>query len=176
MLQTILDAVPALLVAAVIVLIGYVVAKAVRSLVESFLSGIGADELPGRLGLTFLEARAGQTPPSKLIGAVTAVVILLITAQQACAKLRFDQLADLLQRIVAYLPNLAVGLIILLAAMSLGRSVPVEFAVALASRKKQPSPSPAGASNPPVIVSRPHATKHKPKHKSIQQETDSLRV
>jgi len=121
MLQTILDAVPALLVAAVIVLIGYVVAKAVRSLVESFLSGIGADELPGRLGLTFLEARAGQTPPSKLIGAVTAVVILLITAQQACAKLRFDQLADLLQRIVAYLPNLAVGLIILLAAMSLGK-------------------------------------------------------
>ncbi|HOE61442.1 MAG TPA: mechanosensitive ion channel [Kiritimatiellia bacterium] len=121
MLQTILDAVPALLVAAIIVLIGYVVAKVVRALVESFLSGIGTDELPGRLGLTFLEARAGQTPPSKLIGAITAVVILLITAQQACAKLRFDQLAELLQRIVAYLPNLAVGLIILLAAMSLGK-------------------------------------------------------
>ncbi len=121
MLQNILEAVPALLVAAVIVAVGYVVAKVVRSLVETFLSGVGLDTLPGRLGLTFLEAKEGQMPPSRLVGAALAVVIMLITAQQASASLRFNQLAELLRRVVEYLPNLAVGLVILLAALSLGK-------------------------------------------------------
>jgi hypothetical protein len=120
-LQNILEAVPALLVAAVIVIIGYVVAKVVRSLIETFLSGIGLDALPGRLGLTFLTAKEGQMPPSGLLGAAAAVVIMLITAQQACASLRFDQLAELLRRVVEYLPDLAVGIVILLAALSLGK-------------------------------------------------------
>ena len=121
MLQNILEAVPALLVAAVIVAVGYVVAKVVRSLVEAFLSGVGLDALPGRLGLTFLEAKEGQMPPSSLAGAALAVVIMLITAQQAAASLRFNQLAELLRRVVEYLPNLAVGLVVLLAALSLGK-------------------------------------------------------
>ena len=120
-LQSILAAVPALLVATVIVVVGCVVARVVRSLVEGFLGGIGVDQLPQRLGLDFLAARPGQTPPSRLIGAAVSVVIILITAQQAAASLKFDQLAGLVGRIVAYLPNLVVGLAILLAALSLGR-------------------------------------------------------
>lgn len=132
-LQHILEAVPALLVAAVIVIIGYVVAKVVRTLVEAFLSGIGMDALPGRLGLTFLEAKAGQMPPSGLVGAAVAVVIMLITAQQASASLRFDQLAELLRRVVEYLPNLVVGLVILLGALSLGKYLGSLVANALGS-------------------------------------------
>jgi len=132
-LQNILEAVPALLVAAVIVIIGYVVAKVVRTLVEAFLSGIGMDALPGRLGLGFLEAKAGQMPPSGLVGAAVAVVIMLITAQQASASLRFDQLAELLRRVVEYLPNLVVGLVILLGALSLGKYLGALVASALGS-------------------------------------------
>ncbi len=122
-LQRILEAVPALLVATVIVVIGYVVAKVVRSLVEAFLSGVGLDALPGRIGLTFLEPKPGQLALSGVIGAAVSVVILLITAQQATATLRFDQLSDLIRKIVEYLPALVVGLVILLAALSLGKHV-----------------------------------------------------
>ena len=131
MLQKILEAVPALLVAAVIVAIGYVVAKIVRSLLESFLSGVGLDALPGRLGLTFLSAKEGQLPPSGALGAAAAVVIMLITAQQACASLRFQQLADLLRRVVEYLPDLVVGIVILLAALSLANYLVALVAKAL---------------------------------------------
>jgi hypothetical protein len=131
MLQKILEAVPALLVAAVIVAIGYVVAKIVRSLLESFLSGVGLDALPGRLGLNFLSAKEGQLPPSGALGAAAAVVIMLITAQQACASLRFQQLADLLRRVVEYLPNLVVGIVILLAALSLANYLAALVAKAL---------------------------------------------
>ena len=112
-------AVPALLLAAVIVAVGYVAARLVRSLIESALGGIGFDALPGKLNLAFLAGREGQLPPSRLVGGAAAAVIVLITAQQAFASLRLVQLANLVGAIVAYLPHLAVGLVILLAALSL---------------------------------------------------------
>ena len=99
------------------------VAKIVRSLVEAFLSGVGLDGLPSRLGLTFLEPKPGQMTLSGLVGAAVSVVIMLITAQQATATLEFTQLSELLRRIVEYLPSLVVGLVILLAALSLGKHV-----------------------------------------------------
>jgi hypothetical protein len=122
-LQSILAAVPAVMVALIIVIVGYVVAKAVRSLVETFLSGVGFDALPKRLGLSFLETKEGQMPPSGLVAAGVAVIIILITAQQASASLGFNQLADLIRRVVEYLPNLIVGLVILMAALGLGKYV-----------------------------------------------------
>ena len=120
-LQNILEAIPAIMVALVIVVVGCLVAKAVRSLLESFLSGVGLDALPKRLGLTFLETKEGQMPPSGLVAAGIGVVIILITAQQAAASLGFSQLADLIRRVVEYLPDLVVGLVILMAALSLGK-------------------------------------------------------
>ncbi len=122
-LEKILAAVPAVLVAIVIVIVGVVVAKVVRSLVEAFLSGIGIDALPERIGLDFLAPKPGQLPLSGVIGAAVSVVILLITAQQATASLQFDQLAGLIRKLVEYLPALVVGLLILLSAMSLSKYV-----------------------------------------------------
>lgn len=122
-LEKILAAVPAVLVAIVIVIIGIVVAKVVRSLVEAFLGGIGVDALPARVGLDFLSPKQGQLPLSGVLGAAVSVVILLITAQQATASLHFDQLAELIRKLVEYLPQLVIGLLILLVALSLGKYV-----------------------------------------------------
>lgn len=121
-LETVLAAVPALIVAAVIVIVGYAIAKVVRGLVESLLSGIGFDALPDKIGLAFLKPK-GQATLSSITGTVVMVVILLLTAQQALASLGFDQLAALTDSIVRYLPHLVVGLIILFAALSLGKYV-----------------------------------------------------
>ena len=122
-LEKVLAAVPALLVATLIVVVGLVVAKVVRSLVETLLSGVGFDGLPGRLGLGFLSPKAGQMPLSRVVGAFVMVSIILITAQQAAASLHFDQLANLLRLVVEYLPDLVVGLLILLAALSVSSFV-----------------------------------------------------
>ena len=122
-LEKVMAAIPALLVAAVIVVIGVIVAKVVRSLVETFLSGVGVDALPEKIGLDFLKAKQGQLPLSGVIGAAVSVIIILITAQQATASLQFNQLAELIRKLVEYLPALVVGLLILLAALSLGKYV-----------------------------------------------------
>jgi hypothetical protein len=122
-LENVLSAIPAVLVASVIVFIGYAVARFVRGLVQNLLAGLGVDTLPSRIGLDFLAPAPGRQPLSAIIGTVVMVVILLLTASQALSSLGFDQLAALTDRFVRYLPNLFIGVIILLAALSLGRFV-----------------------------------------------------
>jgi hypothetical protein len=119
----VLAAVPALLVAAVIIVIGYAVARVVRGLVQSLLSGIGFDAVPEKLKLGFLKPREGHASLSAIAGNVVMFVILLLTAQQALDTLGFSQLSALADQVVRYLPSLFVGLVILLATLSLGRVV-----------------------------------------------------
>jgi len=122
-LERVLMAVPALLVAAVIIAIGYAVARVVRGLVQSLLSGIGFDAWPEKLNLGFLRPGAGHASLSAIAGSVVMFVILLLTAQQALDTLGFSQLSALADQIVRYLPALFVGLAILLATLSLGHYV-----------------------------------------------------
>lgn len=123
MLARILAVVPALLVALIILGVGYAVARFVKKLVESFLGGIGFDRLPEKLGLPFLKTVEGHPTPSALGGTVVMFILLLLTAQQALTSLGLVSLADFVAWIIAYLPGFAAGLVILLAALSLGRFV-----------------------------------------------------
>lgn len=122
-LERVLTAIPAILVASVVVFIGYAVARFVRGLVQNLLAGLGVDTLPSRIGLDFLSAQSGRQPLSAIIGTVVMVVILLLTASQALSSLGFAQLSGLTDQFVTYLPNLFIGIVILLAALSLARFV-----------------------------------------------------
>lgn len=122
-LERVLAAVPALMVAMVIIAIGYAVARVVRGLVQSLLSSTGFDALPEKLKLTFLKPREGHASLSSIAGAVVMFVILLLTAQQALDTLGFTQLSALADQVVRYLPSLFIGVVILLATLSLGQFV-----------------------------------------------------
>ena len=119
-LQKILAAIPAILLATFIVIVGYIVAKFVRNLVEDFLSGVGFDMLPDKLGLKFLKPKKQGTSLSNILGAVVMVVILLLTAQQALSSLGMEQLSNLVSVLVLWLPKLFAGLVILFAALWIG--------------------------------------------------------
>lgn len=122
-LEQLLTAIPLIFVAILVMGIGWLVAKTVRGLVEGFLKGVGFDELPRRFGLHFLAPREGGTSLSSIAGNVVMIVILLLTAQQALATLNLENLSAMLGGLLAYLPNLLVGIAILLAAISLGNYV-----------------------------------------------------
>jgi Mechanosensitive ion channel, conserved TM helix len=107
----------------VVLAVGYFVAKAVRGIVESFLSGVGFDGLPAKLGLTFLEPKQGQPSLSGIAGTVVMAIILLLTAEQALATLHLGELSSLVGSLIGYLPNLLVGLAIILLGLSLGNYV-----------------------------------------------------
>ena len=131
-LQQLLSAVPLLFGAVVIIAIGYFIARAVRGFVESFLSGVGFDTLPERFGLDFLKPREGGTTLSSIGGTVVMAIILLLTAEQALAMLQLGELSSLVGGLLGYLPNLFVGVVIILAALSLGTYVGNLVASALA--------------------------------------------
>ena len=122
-LEQVLAAVPLIVVAFLVMGVGFLVARTVRGLVEGFLKGVGFDGLPQRIGLGFLAPKEGSASLSVIAGNVVMVVILLLTAQQALASLRLEQLSELLGGLLAYLPRLFVGVVILVAAMSLGNYV-----------------------------------------------------
>lgn len=121
-LEQVLAAVPLVIVASLVMAVGYLVARTVRGLVEGLLGSVGFDQLPERVGLGFLIPKRGAGL-SSIAGSVLMVIILLLTAQQALASLKLYQLSDLLGEFFGYLPNLFVGVFILLAAFSLGAYV-----------------------------------------------------
>ncbi len=119
-LEQVLGAVPLIFLALVVVAVGYFIAKMVRSLVESFLTGVGFDQLPERIGLTFLKPREEGPSLSSIGGTVVMAIILLMIAETALATLNLGPLADLVGSLIRYLPSLFVGLVVILAALSIG--------------------------------------------------------
>lgn len=122
-LEQLLSAVPLVIVAVIVLAIGYYIAKAVRQIVQGFLEGVGFDGLPEKLGLGFLKPREGHASLSAIVGAVVMGVILVLTAEQALSTLQLDELSAMLGGILGYLPSLLIGLAIIVAGLSIGAYV-----------------------------------------------------
>jgi len=136
-LEQLLSMVPLIFGGVIVVAVGYVIANAVRGIVSSFLAGVGFDALPGKLGLDFLKPKEGGASLSAVGGTIIMALILLLTAEQALATLNLERLSLLVGDLIRYLPALAVGLVIILAALSLGGYVGELIATALAGSKHQ---------------------------------------
>ncbi len=79
MLLTIMNAIPALLGAVVILLLAYFIGKIIAGLVTTLLGAIGFDSLPEKLGLKWSTTRS----PSDWAGWLTLIVIMIFAATAA---------------------------------------------------------------------------------------------
>lgn len=79
LLTTIVDAIPNLIGAALIVIIAYAIARLLMTLVTDLLRGIGFDSLPGRLGLGW----SGTRTPSQWLGYLLFIVVMIYAASAA---------------------------------------------------------------------------------------------
>ncbi|MYB71246.1 MAG: mechanosensitive ion channel [Gemmatimonadetes bacterium] len=137
MLEGALAAVPSILVAAGILLIGYLVARLVARVVDDVLRQIGFNSLLQRLGIaevTFAEERspsiaeatsaedrppsttdatfALNRPPSQLAGYIAMVAVLLFSAIEATAQLGFQDLAGMLVKLTLLFGKIVLGAVI----------------------------------------------------------------
>lgn len=112
MLNVILEAIPALFAAALLLLIAYVVARVVAGLIENVLTGFGFDNIVLRLGLG-REVVEGEQTPSQIVGYLVQVGILLFAAIEAARLLGFLNLADLITQFTVFAGQVVLGLIIL---------------------------------------------------------------
>ena len=111
MLATILDVIPSLFAAAVLLAVAYVIARLVSGLISSLLAGAGFDTLMVQLGLGKTDAPADRTP-SALVGRLIVVAVMLFASMEAAELLGFAALVELISRFVVLGGQVILGLII----------------------------------------------------------------
>jgi len=112
MLNKFLDIIPAIFAAAVIVGISFIIAKVLSGFVENLLSGIGFNDLFVKLGLQ-KEPYEGAKAPSKIIGFLVLLSLMLFAFIEAFNTLGFTTLSDLVSQITILGGHILFGLIIL---------------------------------------------------------------
>ena len=109
-LDQITGMIPGLLGGSIVVGIAYFIAKIVSGLVEEVLGGVGFDSVPNKIGFNVSNA---STTPSKLVGRLTLVAIMLLSVMQALPMMGLGMLSDQLQGFLGIAGNVLTGVVIL---------------------------------------------------------------
>lgn len=114
--------VPRLLLFLVILLIGWLVAKAIRKITDRVLERVGFDRVVKRGGIGEAMARTSYDA-SHLVAALVYYAILLVTLQLAFGVFGPNPISALLTGVVAFLPKLAVAILIVVIAAAIAAAV-----------------------------------------------------
>jgi small-conductance mechanosensitive channel len=116
--------IPRLFGAIVVVLLGFVVAKLLDTLLSKLLAKVGLDRLMAGTGLTKLLSRIGlNVPVSTLVGKIVYWFILLIFLVTAAESLGLDRVSATLDVLALYLPKVLGAAVVMLAGILLAQLV-----------------------------------------------------
>jgi hypothetical protein len=102
----------------IILIIGWIIAKIIKTLVTKLLRAIKLDQLSDRIDLDSVLAKGGISYSlSELISVICYWLALLITFVVAINAIGLTVAADLLNRIVLYVPNIIAAVFILILGM-----------------------------------------------------------
>jgi len=106
----------------VILIIGWLISKVLKSIVTKVLRLVKIDELSDRIELDDLLAKGGiKYSLSEMLGVVVYWLGLLVTMVIAVNAIGLTIAADLLNRIVLYVPNIIAAIFILIAGMFIAK-------------------------------------------------------
>lgn len=124
LLDQILSALPRIITAILIGVIGWFIARLVRVIVTNFLTAIGTNQIGSRIGLT---QSTGGLSLSGLLGTIVYVLVLIPTAIAALNALEIDAISApaiaMLGQILNALPRIFTAALILAIAYVIGRFV-----------------------------------------------------
>ncbi|MFI5272655.1 MAG: mechanosensitive ion channel [Ktedonobacterales bacterium] len=116
--------IPALIGALIILLIGWIVARVVRSLILRLLRAVRFDQVMQRTGLPELMSSGGvRADPANLLAGLVYWFIFLIFVVAAANALGVPTITSIVTSIVLFLPNVFVAVIILIIGLLLARFV-----------------------------------------------------
>jgi hypothetical protein len=102
----------------VILIVGWIISKLIRTLVTKGLRAIRLDQISSRIELDNLLAKGGiNYSLSELIGVICYWLALLVTIVVAINALGLTIAADLLNRVILYIPNIIAAIFILILGM-----------------------------------------------------------
>jgi len=106
------------LLVVIILIIGWIIAKIIKTLVTKLLRTIKLDQLSDRIDLDSILAKGGISYSlSELIGVICYWLALLITFVVAINAIGLTVAANLLNRVVLYVPNIIAAVFILILGM-----------------------------------------------------------
>ncbi|MBI2509008.1 MAG: mechanosensitive ion channel [Betaproteobacteria bacterium] len=111
-LGQILNAVPHIVAAGLILVVTWYVAKFASALLSRLLSGMGFDALPEKLGLG--QAFSGQLKASGLVGMVILFFAMLFATVEAANQLQFTQVRDVVTTFIRFGGEVLLGALILM--------------------------------------------------------------
>lgn len=116
MLNLILNAIPQIIAAIILLAIGYVIAKFVGTILEGTLRGVGTDQTVGKLGI-LPEGRSA----SSIITTVVKVAIMVFFGIMAARLLNFAEVTSILNEILVLAGNVLFGGVIIAAGFLIAR-------------------------------------------------------
>lgn len=108
MLNTVLQAIPAVFGAILVLGISYFIGRLVSNLIVDLLTGIGFNRLPGLLGLSM----GGERTPAQFVGYIVIVLVMLFASVEAAGLLGFEMVAGLVTTFIGFASQVLVGLVI----------------------------------------------------------------
>ena len=122
-LNSFLNAIPQVIGALLIIIIGWVISNILARLVREVLERGGADRLFAEHGGAVYGTRSSAFQPSIVAAEVVKWIVRFIFLVAAANVLGMPQVSDLLNRVLLWIPNLLVAAVILLVAPLLARFV-----------------------------------------------------
>ena len=110
MLYEIMNAIPHIIAAGLILILAYVVSRFVANLVVEVLAGTGVDQIPQKLDV---QRFLGQSKISSFVGTLIVFFTMLFAVSEAANRLGFDQISGLIAMFIQFGANILLGAVIL---------------------------------------------------------------
>ena len=116
-LSAFLSFIPQLIGALIILIVGYVIAKALQAIVGRVLEGIGFDRWMERGGIKqFFDRADTQHTPHSILGRLVFWFVFIIAITMAADALGIPQVSAVLAQLIAYIPSIIAAILILILA------------------------------------------------------------
>ena len=116
-LSAFLGYIPQLIGALIILIIGYIIAKALQAIVGRVLEGIGFDRWMERGGIKqFFDRADTEHTPHSILGRLVFWFVFIIAITMAADALGIPQVSAVLAQLIAYIPSIIAAILILILA------------------------------------------------------------
>ncbi|CAB1222581.1 mechanosensitive ion channel [Acinetobacter bouvetii] len=111
MLYEIMNAIPHIIAAGLILILAYVVSRFVANLVVDVVAGTGVDEIPAKIDV---QRFLGNTKVSCIVGYLIVFFTMLFAVSEAANRLGFEQISALIAMFIQFGANIILGAVILM--------------------------------------------------------------
>ena len=120
MLHEIMNAIPHIIAAGLILIVAYVVSRFVAKLVVEVLAGTGVDNIPAKVGA---QRFLGETKVSCVVGYLIVFFTMLFAVSEAADRLGLEQISSLIAMFIYFGANILLGAVILVVGFWLANMV-----------------------------------------------------